>query len=45
MTKQRTVTVSFPRPLLEELDQVRGDVPRSRYLQRMLEKQFEAQNK
>jgi hypothetical protein len=43
--KQRTVTISFPRPLVEELDKVRGDIPRSRYLQRILEKQFEVQNK
>jgi metal-responsive CopG/Arc/MetJ family transcriptional regulator len=41
--KQRTVTVSFPRPLLEELDKVRGDVPRSRYLQRLLENKLEVQ--
>lgn len=43
--KQKTVTVSFPRPLVEVLDKVRGDIPRSRYLQRILEKQFEVQNK
>ncbi|HJR85004.1 MAG TPA: hypothetical protein VJ772_06500 [Nitrososphaeraceae archaeon] len=41
--KQKTVTVSFPRPLVEQLDQVRGDIPRSRYLQRLLEKQLEVQ--
>jgi len=41
--KQRTVTVSFPRTLLEELDKVRGDIPRSRYLQRLLENKLEIQ--
>jgi metal-responsive CopG/Arc/MetJ family transcriptional regulator len=41
MPNPRTVTVSFPRPLLEELDKVRGDIPRSRYLQRLFEKQLE----
>ena len=43
--KQRTVTISFPKPLVEELDKARGDIPRSRYLQRILEKQFEVQTK
>lgn len=43
--KQRTVTISFPKPLVEEFDKARGDIPRSRYLQRILEKQFEAETK
>ncbi len=37
---QRIVGISFPKPLLEELDVVRGDVPRSRYITRLLEKNF-----
>jgi metal-responsive CopG/Arc/MetJ family transcriptional regulator len=42
---QRTVTICFPKPLFEELDRVRGDIPRSKYLQRLLEKNLEEQNK
>jgi len=45
MSNQKIVGISFPKTLLQELDQVRGDIPRSTYIQRMLEKQFEAQNK
>jgi hypothetical protein len=39
--KARTVTLSFPRPLLDELDRLRGDIPRSRYLQRLFEKRLQ----
>jgi metal-responsive CopG/Arc/MetJ family transcriptional regulator len=30
--------ISFPRPLLEQVDARRGDVPRTRYIQRILER-------
>jgi metal-responsive CopG/Arc/MetJ family transcriptional regulator len=30
--------ISFPRPLLEQVDAMRGDVPRTRYIQRILER-------
>jgi metal-responsive CopG/Arc/MetJ family transcriptional regulator len=32
------VGVSFPKPLLERLDKIRHDVPRSKYIQRLVEK-------
>lgn len=35
---QQRFAVSFPKPLLEELDKVRGDIPRSKYLRRLVEK-------
>jgi hypothetical protein len=38
--KQRPVTVSLPKPILEELDLVRGDIPRSKYIVRLLESRF-----
>jgi hypothetical protein len=34
--------ISFPRPLLEVVDQMRGDVTRTRYIQRVLEKHIAA---
>jgi metal-responsive CopG/Arc/MetJ family transcriptional regulator len=45
MSNQKIVGISFPKSLFEELDKQRGDVPRSTYIQRLLEKQFEVQNK
>jgi hypothetical protein len=30
--------ISFPRPLLEQVDLRRGDIPRTRYIQRILER-------
>jgi len=33
---QRIVGISFPKLLLEELDTVRADIPRSRYIARLL---------
>jgi metal-responsive CopG/Arc/MetJ family transcriptional regulator len=33
----KTVGVSFPPNLLEELDKVREDVPRSKFIQRLVE--------
>lgn len=34
--------VTFPKPLLKKLDQARGDVPRSVYLQRIFEESMES---
>jgi len=45
MSNQKIVGISFPKTLLEELDQARGDVPRSTYIQRILEKKFEVEIK
>jgi metal-responsive CopG/Arc/MetJ family transcriptional regulator len=39
-TKQRIVGISFPSLILEELDRARQDVPRSKYIVRLLEKKF-----
>jgi hypothetical protein len=33
---QRVVAISFPKLLLEELDIIRGDIPRSRFFARLL---------
>jgi hypothetical protein len=35
---RRIVGISFPKLILEELDMVRGDIPRSKYIARHLEK-------
>jgi metal-responsive CopG/Arc/MetJ family transcriptional regulator len=41
MSANRTIAgVSFPKLLVEELDTVRGDIPRSKYIARLLEKNF-----
>jgi metal-responsive CopG/Arc/MetJ family transcriptional regulator len=32
--------VIFPKTLLEKLDKIRGDVPRSKYLQRVVEEKL-----
>jgi metal-responsive CopG/Arc/MetJ family transcriptional regulator len=37
---QKIVGISFPKPLLEKLDSVRSDVPRSKYIVRLLENKF-----
>ncbi|MGC2428380.1 MAG: hypothetical protein WA421_15185 [Nitrososphaeraceae archaeon] len=34
----KTVGVAFPERLLNELDRIRKDVPRSKYIQRLVEK-------
>jgi metal-responsive CopG/Arc/MetJ family transcriptional regulator len=39
-TNQKIVGISFPREVLEKLDKVREDVPRSKYIVRLLEKRF-----
>jgi hypothetical protein len=38
--KQKIVGISFPKPVIEELDRVRQDIPRSKYIVRMLESKF-----
>jgi hypothetical protein len=39
MSANRTIAgVSFPKLLLEQLDKIRGDIPRSKYIRRLLEK-------
>jgi metal-responsive CopG/Arc/MetJ family transcriptional regulator len=38
MSKQKIVGISFPKIMLDRLDEIRQDVPRSRYIQRLLEK-------
>ena len=42
MTKQKIVGVSFTQPIFDELERVRGDVPRSTYIVRVLEKDFKS---
>jgi metal-responsive CopG/Arc/MetJ family transcriptional regulator len=39
------VGISFSKLLLEELDTVRGDIPRSKYIARLLEKNFSLMEK
>lgn len=36
--KQREVSLSLDKALLEEIDERRGDIPRSKFVQRILEK-------
>ncbi|HJR84197.1 MAG TPA: hypothetical protein VJ772_02390 [Nitrososphaeraceae archaeon] len=45
MSNQKIVGISFPKSLFEELDKVRGDVPRSTYIQRLIEKELGIQRK
>jgi len=42
-TKKQIISICFAPPILEEFDKVRGDIPRSRYLTRLLEKDFQHQ--
>ncbi|MGH9974051.1 MAG: hypothetical protein ACRD93_09160 [Nitrososphaeraceae archaeon] len=42
---RRIVGISFPKLTLEELDKVRGDIPRSKYIARLLEKNFSLMEK
>ena len=42
---RRIVGISFPKLLLEELDMVRGDIPRSKYFSRLLEKNVNSMGK
>lgn len=40
MRKFRPIGLSVPIAFLEKIDEVRGDVPRSRYIQRLLQKYY-----
>jgi metal-responsive CopG/Arc/MetJ family transcriptional regulator len=44
MIKSVVLGVSFPKELIEKVDEVRNDVSRSRFIQRCLEKQLGIQN-
>jgi hypothetical protein len=39
---ERTVTISIKPELLKQLDNMRHDIPRSRYIQRLIEKNIES---
>jgi hypothetical protein len=41
MTEVKSFGISFPKKVLTKIDSERGDIPRSRYLLRVLEKQSE----
>jgi hypothetical protein len=45
MVNQKMFAVTLPKELLEHLDTIRGDIPRSRYIRRVLEKKFEEDKK
>lgn len=47
LTKEQKVImgVSMPRALEEQIDQKRGDIPRSKYISRILEQQVVHENK
>jgi metal-responsive CopG/Arc/MetJ family transcriptional regulator len=38
------ISVSIPRTILEKIDTERGDIPRSRYLVRILEKELKVRS-
>ena len=44
-TKCMEIGISIPKALIEYIDNVRGDVTRSRYIWRTLEKTFESEGK
>ena len=46
LTKEHKIVmgVSMPRNLREQIDQKRGDIPRSKYISRVLERQLEHEN-
>jgi metal-responsive CopG/Arc/MetJ family transcriptional regulator len=44
LIKQKIVGISFPKFILEELDRIREDVPRSRYIVRLIEKNLREEN-
>ena len=46
MTKEHKIVmgVSMPRNLREQIDKKRGDIPRSKYISRVLERQIEHEN-
>jgi metal-responsive CopG/Arc/MetJ family transcriptional regulator len=39
-SNQKIVGISFPKLVLQELDRIREDIPRSKYIVRLLEKKF-----
>ena len=41
MENNKTVSLSIPKPILNEIDQNRGDVNRSRFILRLIESKFE----
>jgi len=43
--KNTTSSVSFPPDLLAKLDQVRGDIPRSKFIQRLVEQSLKSKKK
>lgn len=45
MQHKIAVGISLPTKLMERIDVDRGDVPRSRYVQRLLEKQYTLEGK
>lgn len=38
--KHKPIGISFTKELLEKIDKERGDIPRSRFIQRILEKKY-----
>ncbi|HEY7569778.1 MAG TPA: hypothetical protein VH796_00290 [Nitrososphaeraceae archaeon] len=40
MQSNLALGISLPRQIIKQIDSDRGDVPRSRYLSRILEKQY-----
>lgn len=45
MQNKIAVGISLPTELMKKIDVERGDVPRSRYVLRMLEKQYKSEGK
>ena len=43
--KQSVTGVSFPPDLLAKLDQARGDIPRSKFIQRLVEQSLKSKKK
>jgi hypothetical protein len=41
MSDNQVITgISFPKQILKDLDRIRGDIPRSKYIVRLLEKKI-----
>jgi hypothetical protein len=40
MRKSKVIGISFPDQVLEKMEILRGDIPRSRYIWKILEKEF-----
>jgi hypothetical protein len=45
MQSSIAVGISFPKDIISKIDAERGDIPRSRYLLRILEKAYVMENK